>query len=491
MPTESTNIGFAFRYGTKAAMDNTSVSNGCWNICLDSGQLFLDWENRRIPLTDILLAENLDELNNINNPENKIYFCKEDYCLYKYEHNYVEEEIDNPNYIAPSDDSSENLIPEKITVLVENGSWKRVSGTTDYAMSAESDGEGNNIIDTYATRADLDIVSVNLENLINTVGNVNRFNVVACSIDELPEIGEQFTIYMCPDEFSDESEESRKNSTIEYIWMGGDEDGYYEQIGVTDTDLTQYYTKTEIDDKLDEIDQNVDLLESKVDNNKTTADNAISQINTKITNLTTTVNDNKTETDSKIDEVQNRITSVDNRVTTANNNISSINNQITQIQNEITSIETGGSESSTDIGNLKSDVSDLKTDVADLKSADTTINNKITQITNSVSSLDGRIAAIENSSTSSEIIAIQDDISDIKTEQNNIKGSISDLQTALNNYKSDVENDYIKKEDAISSVTMDGNIMVFHYGDGHTETLTINNLVKYESDDTILYEDEE
>ena len=50
---------------------------------------------------------------------------------------------------------------------------------------------------------------------------------------------------------------------------------------------------------------------------------------------------------------------------------------------------------------------------------------------------------------------------------------------------------YSKKEDEISSVTMDGNIMVFHYGDGHTETLTINNLVKYESDDTILYEDEE
>ena len=72
-----------------------------------------------------------------------------------------------------------------------------------------------------------------------------RFEVV----NELPSIGEDNLIYLLPSE--------DENEFIEYIWLNND----WEQIGEKKLDLTDYFTKTEIQTLLDDKLNEEDLLE--------------------------------------------------------------------------------------------------------------------------------------------------------------------------------------------------------------------------------------
>ena len=63
-------------------------------------------------------------------------------------------------------------------------------------------------------------------------------------VDELPETGENNTIYFVPS-----SDPREKDVTDEFIWC----DGKWEQIGSTRVDFSNYYTKREIDDVVDTI----------------------------------------------------------------------------------------------------------------------------------------------------------------------------------------------------------------------------------------------
>lgn len=60
-------------------------------------------------------------------------------------------------------------------------------------------------------------------------------------VTELPEIGEANVIYLVPKQDEDEN-----NVFDEYIWINDD----WELIGTTDIDLSNYYTKSEVDGKL-------------------------------------------------------------------------------------------------------------------------------------------------------------------------------------------------------------------------------------------------
>ena len=457
MPTENTNIGFAFRYGTKSAMDRTSVSNGCWNICTDSQQLFLDWDYNRIPLSDIFVAQTEEELFAINAPYEKIYYCEETHDLYRF----------------------------------EQGQWNKLCiWNVQFSKTAEGDADGNDIIDTYATKDELSDVNQGLEDLKSVVGDINRFNVVAIdSLENLPDIGEPFTIYLVPDEFAEypepEEEESRSNLSIEYIWIGDEESGYYEQIGVTDTDLTKYYKKTEIDEMFADVEQTTDLLQSTIDTNRINTESSIGAVNTRIDTLTTTISNNQSYVETGLANLQTNIDNVDSRVDIHDSKFSNVDSKISTIESTIADIQTGSGSQSSQITTIEGEISDIQSDISDLELADTAINTSITNINTSISSIQDRLTDLEESGITSDISELQDTVDSIETAIGNIRGDITTLQTSLADYKTEVQNTYVTKAAAIVDITADGNIFILHHGDGSTTSLTINRIVHHEDEEII------
>jgi hypothetical protein len=73
------------------------------------------------------------------------------------------------------------------------------------------------------------------------VDAINSFEIKVLSSDEeLPEIGESHIIYFVPQSNSDDD-----TKYDEYLWI--ESESYYEKIGITIPDLSDYYTKLEVD----------------------------------------------------------------------------------------------------------------------------------------------------------------------------------------------------------------------------------------------------
>lgn len=83
----------------------------------------------------------------------------------------------------------------------------------------------------------------------DSIGGITKFDYQV--VDELPATGKKGIIYLVPKAVT-----KTKNIYEEYIWVTDK----YEMIGNTDVDMSQYYTKTETDDLLDE---KVDVEEGK------------------------------------------------------------------------------------------------------------------------------------------------------------------------------------------------------------------------------------
>lgn len=78
------------------------------------------------------------------------------------------------------------------------------------------------------------------EKLKDLYSRVNELEIHIEVVDELPETGVEGTIYLLP-----ASDPEEGNYYEEYIWL----DDAWELIGTTQVDLSQYYTKTEADQK--------------------------------------------------------------------------------------------------------------------------------------------------------------------------------------------------------------------------------------------------
>ena len=81
----------------------------------------------------------------------------------------------------------------------------------------------------------------------------NGISFTAKIVSELPEQGETGTIYLVKKTglFS-------RNSYLEYIWVNSEND--FEEIGTSKIDLSNYYTKDEIDPKISELTGELDTI---------------------------------------------------------------------------------------------------------------------------------------------------------------------------------------------------------------------------------------
>lgn len=121
-------------------------------------------------------------------------------------------------------------------------------------------------LDTAYKAADT-ILQGNIDDLATVVSHINRFNVLVVNdFDELPVVGDKYTIYFVPND----NYEIAENMYYEYMWIPdidpdtGEDDGYYEQIDSTSANLDNYYTKEEIDDITDAIDETISALADRV-----------------------------------------------------------------------------------------------------------------------------------------------------------------------------------------------------------------------------------
>lgn len=119
--------------------------------------------------------------------------------------------------------------------------------------------------------------------LKSLIDSINSFSIIVLEDSELPEIGEDYTIYL------KKREDSENDSYNEYLFINNK----WELIGNTEIDLSNYYTKSEIDDNhynKSYIDNNyynkneIDAISSshgnvKADNNFTTIDRVIVSAN--------------------------------------------------------------------------------------------------------------------------------------------------------------------------------------------------------------------
>lgn len=132
------------------------------------------------------------------------------------------------------DDSEQTVITQDNDTTYEIGTANAAGITKLYSST------GTNVDGTMTQSA--------INNEINTLNTkieaVGSFHVSV--VNTLPEEGESSVIYFVPEENSGENQQY-----IEYIWM--DDAGYFESIGVSNTDLTNYYKKSEIDTKISNI----------------------------------------------------------------------------------------------------------------------------------------------------------------------------------------------------------------------------------------------
>lgn len=90
--------------------------------------------------------------------------------------------------------------------------------------------------------------------VMQAIASIPQFKLLI--VNELPLGGEKMTLYLVP--------KAGSNNDVynEYIWI--EQTASFEFLGTTAVDLSQYYTKTEIDSKIGNINQMLDVINGEV-----------------------------------------------------------------------------------------------------------------------------------------------------------------------------------------------------------------------------------
>lgn len=213
------NINLNLKYGQLSTMPSTVV-NGQFLVATDVQKAFVDVNGVRVPLSDIVTGNTAAQIQAISaaNALPKIYVASDTLGLYWYD-----------------------------TTASE---WKHVN---DFATF---DGSGNNIASTYETKTDAQTAYADL---LSRIGDASFDVLIVEDFDHLPgqsqasgQTPSTHTIYFVPANAIPSDPEHQYYD--EWMWLittpaQGETPavGRWEHIGTTETNLTNYYTKTEAD----------------------------------------------------------------------------------------------------------------------------------------------------------------------------------------------------------------------------------------------------
>ena len=211
------------QYGALATMP-VAITNGQFLVARDVQKAFVDIGNSRIPLCDVVLDKTEAQIKAIPkaNALPKIYMSSDTLTLFYFDTTAGEE--DPETHVKP-------------------GAWKQVGGTVE---SAEKDGAGNVITTTYKTIAS---ATEDYNALVAMIGQINSFEVqIVASKEALPNPGDPHVLYFVPQTVT-----GTENVYDEYMWViitPAHDDAPavygYENVGTSQADFTNYYTKTEV-----------------------------------------------------------------------------------------------------------------------------------------------------------------------------------------------------------------------------------------------------
>lgn len=223
-----------------------------------------------------------------------------------------------------------------------------------YYIFADQDQLSEIYLDLEATKEDLAgnyYNKTSIDNLLETLRK-NTYQVV----ETLPDISEakEGVIYLVP-------VESDTDNYTQYIL----ENSKWLSLGNTKLDLTNYYTKSEIDTKESDLKADIETNSQNIENNTS----SIKTLNTSLTN-----------TNTKVDTLSSSITAIGNRTTLLENDLKVVNTSLSTINTTITTIQ----DKDTEQDNL---LTTYANDIADLQSANGVQDTKIANNTSSINSL--------------------------------------------------------------------------------------------------------
>lgn len=246
-----------------------------------------------------------------------------------------------------------------------------------------------------------------LENRMTAVEQAVSAGVEFIVVEELPAVGQKGKIYLVAHSHGE------KDIYDEYIWVEEDGIGNYEKLGNTDIDLTDYYNKDDVDDKISNLQTTLtNSINTKQDKNanltalagiadagliKRNSDGSMVVDNNSYvtsTGLTTALADYTKTTDTD---------ALSDKVTANENAIAAINNETTGILAQAKVYTDDNKYDDTDV---KQDITDNATAISGLTSRVGTVESTSTANTEA-------IAAINNAETG--ILKTAKDYTDNKT----------------------------------------------------------------------------
>lgn len=180
-------------------------------------------------------------------------------------------------------------------------------------------------------------------------------------VNELPETGDKGVVYLIKAE-----EEEVNNKYVEYIYV----DDAYEILGSfsTDINLTQYYTKEEVNNLIDGIEASTTQDIQNVTEQITNVTNNLTQLTEKVDNIENTFNDYKTQTDE-------HFTTIEGDIEQVNQDITQVTERVTTIESEIRTLKEKNTEQDGKINQLESVTATLRSDLDSLTQRVTTLEN--------------------------------------------------------------------------------------------------------------------
>ena len=302
-----------------------------------------------------------------------------------------------------------------------------------------------------------------IDGLVTTIGNINRFEIEVLDVnDSLPVTGDEYTIYFVP--LDNDYQSNNYTKYAEYMWISvideqtGTDNGYYEEIGITEADLTKYYTKTEVDAKETAINNAIgtDSTAGTIKGRIKAAEDAIGTINN--TTIPGVVSDYQsadtglgnrlTEVEAKLGATMDASTtsgfqSVDARLDTVETSIGD-DNTANSIKGRIKATEDAIGTDST-AASVKGRISALETALGTVDDSDPSTSSALERISDledavganglaaDVAEINAKIGSSYPDSTDSGFVSIGARLTSLENKDTSLDGDIADEATARAN----------------------------------------------------------
>jgi len=327
------NLFIKASYGTKAKTLAKSVANGTLRVT-DTNELYVDINDSRLHLGSIVTGLTASQIAALPAASilPKIYISSDTNTLYWYS--------------------------------VSENKWSVVGGDSvahaETATSATNDGAGNSIVDTYMTKAaaatEHAAINEEITSIKTTIDGINSFEVrTVAAVADMPVPGKSNILYFVPND----TITGNNNKYDEYIWFvneAEDNGGHYENIGTTEANFGNYYTKAEIDAKETTINSSISALDTAYKAADTTLQGNIDTLSGTVSAIDTAYKAADTTLQGNIDTLEGTVSAMDTAYKAAD---TTLQGNIDTLSGTVTANKAITDQTQTDLDTLEADVATI------------------------------------------------------------------------------------------------------------------------------------